>query len=164
MCWALTFKVSTFAIYSIQYYLCTVHCIVEGLTPRAFHLQLENQVPSRRESNSCPPEPVFLIRLRSARNDSQPDGPVWQPFLSYWLARLHRLAESIPKNLFLGFINVYKFGLLKSRRSAVFSTKLPTLPCWYSTWSLDYRSVIFHSVVQVSQPESVGRVLCCNSY
>jgi hypothetical protein len=27
---------------------------------------------------------------------SQPGGPVRQPYLLYWLARLHRLAESIP--------------------------------------------------------------------
>ncbi len=137
MCWTLTFKVSTFAIYSIQYYLCTVHCIVEGLTPRAFHLQLENQVPSRRESNSCPPEPVFVNLLRSPGIDSQPDGPVWQPSLSYWLARLHRLAESIPRNLFLGSIKVYKYGLwVKVRRSAGFSTKLPLQACWDSTWEV----------------------------
>jgi hypothetical protein len=31
--------------------------------------------------------------------------------LSYRLARLHRLAESIPRNRFLGSINVYKYGL-----------------------------------------------------
>ncbi len=28
--------------------------------------------------------------------NSQPGGPVWQPYLLYRLARLHRLAESIP--------------------------------------------------------------------
>jgi hypothetical protein len=31
--------------------------------------------------------------------------------LSYWPARLHRLAKSIPRNRFLGSINVYKYGL-----------------------------------------------------
>jgi hypothetical protein len=34
-----------------------------------------------------------------------------KPFLSYWTARLHRLAKSIPRNRFLGSINVYKYGL-----------------------------------------------------
>jgi hypothetical protein len=32
-------------------------------------------------------------------------------FLSYRLARLHRLAESIPWNRFLGSLNINKFGL-----------------------------------------------------
>jgi hypothetical protein len=31
--------------------------------------------------------------------------------LSYWPARLHILAKSIPRNRFLGSINVYKYGL-----------------------------------------------------
>jgi hypothetical protein len=31
--------------------------------------------------------------------------------LSYWPARLHRLTKSIPRNRFLGSINVYKYGL-----------------------------------------------------
>jgi hypothetical protein len=31
--------------------------------------------------------------------------------LSYRPARLHRLTESIPWNRFLGYLNVYKFGL-----------------------------------------------------
>jgi hypothetical protein len=37
--------------------------------------------------------------------------PVRQPYLSYRPARLHRLAESMPRSRFLGFINVYKYGL-----------------------------------------------------
>ncbi len=45
------------------------------------------------------------------RNRSQPGGPVQQPYLSYRPARLHSLAESIPRNRFLGSINVYKYGL-----------------------------------------------------
>jgi hypothetical protein len=31
--------------------------------------------------------------------------------LSYWPARLLRLENSIPRNRFLGSINVYKYGL-----------------------------------------------------
>ncbi len=57
------------------------------------------------------PEPVFVDLLRSPGIDFQPGGPVRQPYLSYRLARLHRLAESIPRNRFLGSINVYKYGL-----------------------------------------------------
>jgi hypothetical protein len=45
------------------------------------------------------------------RNRSQPGGSVQQPYLSYRPARLHSLAESIPRNRFLGSINVYKYGL-----------------------------------------------------
>ncbi len=40
-------------------------------------------------------------------------GTVQQPYLSYWPARLHRLAESIPWNRFLGPLNVYKFLALE---------------------------------------------------
>ncbi len=43
-----------------------------------------------------PPEPVFVNLLRHLGMDSQPGGPVRQPSLLYRLARLHRLAESIP--------------------------------------------------------------------
>jgi hypothetical protein len=56
-------------------------------------------------------EPVFVYLLRSQEIDSQPGGPVRQPYLSYWPVSLHRLAESIPLNRFLGSINVYKYGL-----------------------------------------------------
>jgi hypothetical protein len=42
------------------------------------------------------PEPVFVNLLRSLGIDSQPGGPVLQPYLSYRPARLHRLTESIP--------------------------------------------------------------------
>ncbi len=57
------------------------------------------------------PEPVFVILLRSLGIDSQPDGPVRQPYLTYWPTRLHRLSESIPWNRFLGSVNVYIYGL-----------------------------------------------------
>ncbi len=53
-------------------------------------------------------EPVFVELLRSPRIDYQPDGPVRQLYLSY---RPDRLAKSIPRNRFLGSINVYKYGL-----------------------------------------------------
>jgi hypothetical protein len=43
--------------------------------------------------------------------DFQPGGPERQPYLSYRLARLHRLGESIPRNSISGLINVYKYGL-----------------------------------------------------
>jgi hypothetical protein len=43
--------------------------------------------------------------------DSQPGQSVRQPYLLYRLARVHKLAESIPRNRFLGSINIYKYGL-----------------------------------------------------
>jgi hypothetical protein len=43
--------------------------------------------------------------------DSQPDGPVRQPCLTYRPTRLHMLAELIPWNRFLGFLNFCKCGL-----------------------------------------------------
>jgi hypothetical protein len=43
------------------------------------------------------PEPVVVHLLRSPGIDSQSGGgPVRQPYLTYWPARLHRLAEWIP--------------------------------------------------------------------
>jgi hypothetical protein len=55
-------------------------------------------------------EAVFINLLRSPGIDSQP----WRactPTLLVVPARwLHRLAESIPRNRFLGSINVYKYG------------------------------------------------------
>ena len=69
----------------------------------------------------CKLEPEFVNLLRSPGIDSQPDGPVRQPYLTYRPARLHRLAESFPLNRFLGSfkrlqIGAQKSGLLKGMR------------------------------------------------
>jgi hypothetical protein len=56
-------------------------------------------------------EPVFVNLLRSPAIDSQPGGPVRQPYLTYRNARLQSLAKSIPRNRFLGSLNVYKYVL-----------------------------------------------------
>ncbi len=56
-------------------------------------------------------EPVFVDLLWRPGIDSQPGGPVRQPYFSYRPARLHRLAKSVPRNRVLGSINVYKYGL-----------------------------------------------------
>jgi hypothetical protein len=50
------------------------------------------------------PEPVFLNLLRSPGTGSL-------PYLLDRPAKLHRLAESIPRNPFLGSLNVYKYEL-----------------------------------------------------
>jgi hypothetical protein len=57
------------------------------------------------------PVPVFVDLLKSPGIDFRPGRPVGQPCLSYRPARLHRLAEWINRNRFLGPINVYKYGL-----------------------------------------------------
>jgi hypothetical protein len=56
-------------------------------------------------------EPIFADLLWSPGIDSQPGGPVRQPYFSYRPARLHRLAKPIPRSRFLGSINVNKYGL-----------------------------------------------------
>jgi hypothetical protein len=56
-------------------------------------------------------EPVIVKLLRSPRIDFQPGGSVRQPYVLYRSARLHRLAESTPRNRFRGSLNVYKYGL-----------------------------------------------------
>ncbi len=59
-------------------------------------------------------EPVFVNLLRSPGIDSQPGGPVRQPYLTYRPAWLQRQAESVSWNRFLGSLNVYKYGLWNS--------------------------------------------------
>ncbi len=63
-------------------------------------------------------EPVFVNLLWSPGIDFMPAVPVRQPYLSYRPARLHRLAESIPRNRFLGSLNVYKYELWSFRHSS----------------------------------------------
>jgi hypothetical protein len=56
-------------------------------------------------------EPVFVNLLRSPGIDSQPGGPVRQPYFSYRPTMLQRQVESNPRNRFLVSLNVYKYGL-----------------------------------------------------
>jgi hypothetical protein len=68
-----------------------------------------SSVPSRdpwRGKNR--PESVFVNLLRSPGIDSQPGGPVRQPFMTY---RPVRLAEFDSLESILGSLNVYKYGL-----------------------------------------------------
>ncbi len=66
------------------------------------------------------PEPEFVNLLRSPGIDSQPGGPMRQPYLTYRPASLHRLAESIPWNPFVGSLNVSKFGLSCSVKKNIY--------------------------------------------
>ncbi len=65
------------------------------------------------------PELLYVNIFRSPGIDSQPGGPVRQPYLMYRPDR-YRLAESIPWNRFLGSLNVYKYRLL-TYRDKIFS-------------------------------------------
>jgi hypothetical protein len=80
-----------------------------GITRESSRLRLE--IKLKDGSSYCSPEPVFVDLLRRPGIDSQPGGPVRQPYFSYRPARLHRLTTSIPRNRFLDSINVYKYGL-----------------------------------------------------
>jgi hypothetical protein len=73
---------------------------------------------------------IFVNFLWSPGIDSQPGGPVRQPYLTYRPARLHRLAKSISWNRFLGSLNVYKYGIRKILlpRSPTQSTHFPPIP------------------------------------
>jgi hypothetical protein len=60
-------------------------------------------------------EPVFVNLLRSRGIDSQPGGSGTKTlFVVPARARLHKLAETIPRNRFLGSLNVYKYGRWKT--------------------------------------------------
>jgi hypothetical protein len=52
-------------------------------------------------------EPIFLDHLRSPGIDSQPGGPVPQ----HTARQAAQAGGTILRNRFLGFINVYKYGL-----------------------------------------------------
>ncbi len=52
-----------------------------------------------------------------------------KPYLSYWPARLHRLAKSIPRYRFLGSLNVYKYGLWWAGATTLFLRFLAPLDC-----------------------------------
>ncbi len=87
---------------------CSIHSI--NSTLYFYYIRLSCMAIEQNREKT-PLEPVFVNLLRSSGIDSQPGGPVQQPFLSYRPARVRRLAKSIPRNRFLGFITVYKYGL-----------------------------------------------------
>ncbi len=94
--------------------VCTLWCVRQkvAIISSIFVLsRLCNRVQNRAIQR---PKPVFVNLLRSPEIDSRPGGPVQQPYLTYRRAGLHRLAESLPRNRFLGSINVYKYGLSSS--------------------------------------------------
>jgi hypothetical protein len=77
-------------------------------------------------------EPVFVNLLRRPGIDSQPCEPVRQHNLSYRPARLHRLAESIRRNRFLGSLNVHKYGFRFSKKLGFFVAYIDRLGFGFS--------------------------------
>ncbi len=72
--------------------------------------------------------PIDRARICGSCKETRYRFSAWRagtkPYLSYWPARLHRLAKSIPRYRFLGSINVYKYGLCLK----IFSFPLPPPP------------------------------------
>jgi hypothetical protein len=113
--------------------------------------------------------------VRSPGIDSQPGGPVRQPYLTYRVARPYRMAEMIPFNQFLGSLNVYKFGLRTLTNVLIyFFSYMLNILCDDRTmllplfiYSLEWRAradAAQHSYMQkkvqvVSQPYSVKKFL-----
>ncbi len=56
--------------------------------------------------------PAYVVRARICKPFKEPTG--------IDSARLHRLAEPIPWNRFLGSFNVYKYGLWRAGRATLF--------------------------------------------
>jgi hypothetical protein len=91
-------------------------------------------------------EPVFVDLLRSPGIDSQPGGTVRQPYLAYRPARLQKQAKSIPRNWFLGSINVYKYGLwVPSRPTPLLDENRRKFGEKKHSWGLIYaeKSILF---------------------
>jgi hypothetical protein len=67
------------------------------------------------EKNYCERRNELWARICRSFKETRYRFSAWRagtkPYLSYWPARLHRLAKSIPRNRCLGSINVYKYGL-----------------------------------------------------
>jgi hypothetical protein len=85
-------------------------------------------------------EPVFVNLLRSPGIDSisQPHaGLVRQPYLTYRhaMVHVHKLAESIPWNWFLGSLNVYKYWLWSGSTRSYWTTVLLTCTHRRGTWA-----------------------------
>ncbi len=80
-------------------------------------------------------EPVFVDLLWNPGIDSQPWGLVRQPYLSYRPTRLRKLEESIPRDWFLGSINVYTYWarICKRFRSSGIDSK-EWIPPAYVAW------------------------------
>ncbi len=64
-----------------------------------------------------------------------------KPYLSYWPARLNRLAKSIPRYRFLGSINVYKYGLSRCCNTGTYVNTLSLLNSELNRWPASPKNV-----------------------
>jgi hypothetical protein len=77
-------------------------------------------------------EPKFVNLLGSPGIDFQPGRRVRQPYLLYRPPRPHSMAESIPRNRFIGSINVYKSAYLNNSHLACLKFSLyPPTPFYF---------------------------------
>ncbi len=87
--------------------------------------------PRINSKESIPPAYVARARICRSFKKTRYRFSAWRagtkPYLSYWPARLHRLAKSIPQNRFLGSINNYKYGLWRAGITRVLSYWLARL-------------------------------------
>ncbi len=86
---------------------------------------------------SIPPAYVAWARICKPNKESRNRFPVRQPYLSYRTAMLHMLAESTPRNRFLGSINVYKYGPWLAGTTTLF---------YYSTILLFFYSIFIYII------------------
>ncbi len=82
------------------------------------------------------PEPVFVNPFRSPESIPSLAGKYDKPYSLYRPSRLPMLAVSIPRNWFLGSINVYKYGLsIPPLRPPPPPTQLGQIASgWHLTW------------------------------
>ncbi len=96
------------SIYESFYSLVSVH-IIELL---AFKRELWRSVMIWLSVRSLHQSRARIYKpFKEPRIWFQPGGPVRQPYFLPRPTRLNRMTESIPRNLFLGSLNVYKYGL-----------------------------------------------------
>ncbi len=135
----------------LQRIILALACSKDNRTGRYFFhkrilIKIRHMYSTAQYNAHFHPEPKFLNLLKSPEIDSQPGGPVRHPYLTYRTARLHRLAESIPWNRYLGSFNYSKFRLWTlqhlctvSSHSHVLYKNTSTVQCQYTVHVLRYK-------------------------
>jgi hypothetical protein len=92
------------------YRMCSQFCLgLRGTVARESFL-------SRKKCSSLSSQPEFVNLLRRPGINSQPGGPIRQPWLTYQAAGLHRPAEVIPWNRLLLFLKSLQIRALSFSR------------------------------------------------
>ncbi len=96
---------------------------------------------------------IFIVRKYRARICRSFKGTryrfsAWRagtiPYLSYWPARLHRLAKSIPRNRCLGSINFYKYGFRSVCTSYITDNDEGVDDCRLCLWPMGHGLQPYH--------------------